>query len=342
MARVLLRAPATPPLVEGGAESFRLALRRALRDPAGRVVLRVEDAAPHRRKAARSLLQEGALAAGGQVMDGPGGDLLLVGAEAGRAERLRLLLERLVGPAAMLTWSLERDAAALVAYAAGGPAAAPRPAAEGPGLAGLDAFVDALPLDRAALRRQGLRVADGTPRPDFLRLEPAGPEIAAALGRLGADADLLDHAMRRVAARLVGALADPGTARALLGGAFPPRLHLPLPAGPGGAAAPPGRLVATLPLPDAADPAALAARAARFAAAGIPIEIEGLDAVALGVLTVEALPAAFLRLRWSPALHDPVMRDALRRLDPGRIILAGAPSPAEAAALGVVLVEAAA
>jgi hypothetical protein len=329
--------PAPPPGV--GPEPFARALRRALREGAGRVVLRVEEHAPHRRRVARALLQEGALAAGGQVLEGPGGDLLLVGAEARRAERLRMLLERLVGPAGTLIWSLERDAAALLAYAAGGPAEAPRPMPAGPTLGGLDAFLDTLPLAGVVARRQGLRLGPAGPQPAFLRLEPARAGIATRLGALGTDADLVEHAMRRIADRLLGALADPKEARALLGAGRPARLHLPLPPGRGaGGAVPPGMLVATLPLAEAPEPEALAARQAALAEAGIAMELDGLDATALALLEPAALPGDLLRLHWSPPLDHPA---ALRGLDPARLVLAGAPSPEAAARLGISLVEAA-
>ena len=108
--RVATPEPAAPPGAQavppGGAPLEPLAgpplavvMRDALRAPAGRVVLRVRDLPAHRRRVARALLLEGALAAGGTVVEGPNEDLLLVGAEAARAERLRLLLDRLLGGA---------------------------------------------------------------------------------------------------------------------------------------------------------------------------------------------------------------------------------------------------
>jgi hypothetical protein len=332
-----------PHPTEPAAAAFALALQRALQEGRGKVVLRVEEVAPYRRRAARSLMQEGALAAGGRVMDGPAGELLLVGAEAGLAGRLRGLLDKLVGPAATQILSLERDAAALRAYAAGTAALPAGPAPEGPGLAGLDAALDAMPLGRAVRRLHGM--APGGARPAFLRIEPDRAWLARALGVVGGDADLLDHAARRMTARLLAALADPAEARKLLGPAAPPRLHLPLPAGGRAAAtatvAPPGLLVATLTLAEAADPAALAARRAGLAAAGIGIEIEGLDAAALGLLESAALPGDLVRLAWSPALEEGWARAALDRLGPARVVLAGA-TEAEAARLGVGLFEAAA
>ncbi|WP_372622773.1 hypothetical protein [Falsiroseomonas sp.] len=340
--------PPAPAAAEGAVEgALHRALRQAIRQKAGGVVLRIEEPAPHRRRVARALLQEGALVAGGQVVDGPGGDLLLVGAAAARAERLRALLERLVGPAASQLFSLERDRAALLAYAAGGGLAAPEKLADGPGLAGLDGFLDSLPLARAVRRTTGVLVTDGSLRPAFLRLEAGRAEIATLLGALGSDADLLDHAVHRISLRLLAALADPAEARKLLGPARPPRLHLPLPEllaeGGAGPPAPPGRLVATLPLAALADPPALAAREAALQAAGIALELDGLDAASLALLSPASLPASLLRLHWSPALAEPAALAALRELDPARLVLAGAGTEAAigfATALGISLIEA--
>jgi hypothetical protein len=329
-----------------GDERLLPALRRLLGTP-GRVVLRVEEAAPHRRKVARALLQEGALAAGGQVLDGPRGDLLLVGAEAGRAERLRGLLERLVGPAGMIAWSLEHDARALLDYAAGAPAALPCPAPAGPSLAELDSHLAGLDLGAFILRTEGANPG-GRPAPRFLRLEPDRARLAGAMGPLAGDADLLDHAARHFAARLLAMLASPADARALLGGGRPARLHLPLAAdlpARAGAPVPPGTLVATLPLAAAADPAALEGRRARLDAAGIGLELDGLDAAGLALLDPRVLPPALLRLFWSAALAAPPARAALAALDPARIVLAGAEGAEArgfAAALGIAQLEGAA
>jgi hypothetical protein len=320
----------TPPPMAGVIH----ALRRALREARGRVVLRVEEHAPHRRRVARALLQEGALAAGGQVLDGPGGDLLLVGAEAQRATRLRALLERLVGPAGTLIWSLEHDGAALLAYAAGGPAEAPLTTAPGPRLAALDAHLDALDLPPLLRRSAGWRVAAETDRPAFLRIEPDRARVAAALGALGADADVMEHAARRLAQRMLNAFARPDDARALIGPLRAPRLHLPMPAAmPPLADAPAGALVGTVPLH--ADPATLEDRRAALAAAGIALELDGLDADTLTLIEPAALPPAMVRLHWSPVLPG------LRGLDPSRVVLAGASLAARdfARAHGVALIE---
>jgi hypothetical protein len=298
--------PARAPLIS---PPLAHALRHALRDPAGRVVLRVEEAAPHRRRVARALLQEGALAAGGQVLEDPAGALLLVGAEPQRAGRLRALVERLVGSAGTMMFSLERDGAALLAHAEGG--APPRPASDGPGLAGLDAWLAALPLDGLVARRIGRIAAEA--RPAFLRLAPDRVALAEALGPLGADPDLLDHAAQRVARRLLAALADPAQLRGLLGPHRPRRLHLPL-QGAAGQAAGAAPLVATLPVSAIAEPD-FPARQAELGAAGIGLELDGVEP-ALPLLDPAFLPgSALLRL-----VRDP--GPVLAALDPARLVLA--------------------
>lgn len=331
--------PELPPEQNSG---LAVALRRAMRDARGRVVLRVEEAAPHRRKVIRALLEEGALAAGGQVLDGPGGNLLLVGADPSRAARLRDLVERLVGPPSTEILCLQRDAAALDAYGSAGPVPLPPLVDQGPSLAGLDAFLDAMPLGAGIRRLFGWPLPSAA-RPAFLRIEPDRARLRLALGPLGRDPDLLDEAVRRLATRVLRALTMPAEARALLGTALPPRLHLALPAGvrleASALAIQPEALTVTLPLSAAAEPEALARRRASLAAAGIALEIEGVDAAALGLLDGAGLAADLIRLRWSPALAEPWAEAALVRLGLPRIVLADATAEA-ASRLGVALVEA--
>jgi hypothetical protein len=207
-------------------------------------------------------------------------------------------------------------------------------------LAALDSLLDAAPLPGLVRRRLGLSLAGGAPQPAFIRLEADRAALAARLGALGGDSDLLDHAAGRVAARILAAMADPRLARELFGALRAPRLHLPATPGLDGSsgALPPGVLVATLALAEAAKPAALAARAAALAAAGIGLELDGLDAGALAVVSPAALPEGLLvRLHWSPALEG---HAALPGAGPSRFVLAGAPTPEHAARLGIALVEA--
>ncbi len=297
----------------------------------GRVALRVPAMPPHRRRVARALLQEGALAAGGVVLDGLNEELLLIGAEMGRAVRLRGLLDRLIGSQVTGLWSLESDAEALQAYAAAAEAGAPGPDGTGPALAGLDAWLRALPLERVVRRVVGMRLdlSGGPARPAFLRLSIARQPLAGLLGGLGADTDLLDHATRTLAARLLIAVGDPAQRRGLMGNSLPGPLHLPVPPAPlrgrgdGGGGGGRGALVATLGLEMAANPAALRARRESLALQGWALEIEGLDAASLRLLAIEALPADWLRISWSTALAAPSAMAALRRADPERLILAG-------------------
>ncbi|MBU8542214.1 MULTISPECIES: hypothetical protein [Roseomonadaceae] len=325
-------------------------MREALRHAAGRVVLRVPPMVPHRRRVALALLQEGALVAGGVVTEGAQHDLLLIGAEAGRAARLRALLDRLLGGPLTSAWSLERDAAALLDYAAGAEAGSARAAGRAPDLAGLDVWLRNLSLAQVARRATGMRLdASGiAARPAFLRLWIDRPALAGLLGGLGADGDVLEHAARSLASRLLIAIGDPLQRRELMGNSLPGPLHLPVPLAPfsgrggDGGGAGRGGLVATMCLEVAADPAMLAARRAGLAAQGWELEIEGITATALRLMAIEALPVDWLRLSWSPALATAEVTEALRRVDPAKLILSGAEDRAAldwAARLGLRLVE---
>jgi hypothetical protein len=305
-------------------------IRSALRQPSGRVVLRVSALAPHRRRVARALMQEGALAAGGVVTDGHEGDLLLVGADAARAGRLRGLLDRLLGSQATTIWSLERDAEPMLAYAGTAAGTLSRGDGAGPTLSGLDVWLRSMPLVKVVARSLGMRSnpADGAARPAFLRLTIERTLLAAQLHGLGADADLLEHAIRTLAARLLQAIGDPDQGRALIGPSLPGPLHLLVPPAPaiGKSTSPSagrGLLVASTGIEAASDPAALAERRAALAAQGWSLEITNLDAAALHFLALESLPADWLRLSWSPALMAPAVVAALDRVEPSRLILAG-------------------
>jgi hypothetical protein len=179
-------------------------------------------------------------------------------------------------------------------------------------------------------RHVGLRL-DGeawAAHQDVLRLEVAREALAGLLGPLGADADLLEHARQSLAARLLQAIADPAQRPDLVGDRPPAVLHLPLPAGPApealaGCRMAGLRLVGTLALPAVADPAAFAACRAALAAQGWGVELDGLSAAALPLLAVEAVAADLLRLHWSPDLPGPDASEAVRRLAPNRLVLAG-------------------
>ncbi len=331
--------------VAQGVPPLHAALRSALRAGAGRVALRVSPGAPHHARLARAVLQEGALAAGGQVVEGQGTDLLLVGAEARRAGRLAGMLDRLLGTGATTVFSLDRDMPALRAYAAGQEGAAPD-------LAGLDDWLARLPLATLVQRRQAVRPPPdaGPAEPAFQRVAVARGRLAQRMGDLGADADLRRHAAEALAARLLLALTNPAEAALILGAS--PRgmagaLHLPVPPAhlaPGGGAAPDGRrrLVATLDITEAAQPEVLEARRTALAARGWALELAGLDAALLPLLALSALPADLFRIDWSEGLAGPGARAALARIDPGRLTIAGVDNAAAldcARGLGVFAIE---
>jgi hypothetical protein len=278
-----------------------------------RLTLRLAAATPERRRVARALLAEGALAAGGEVEEAPG-ELRLVGAEAARARRLRDLLDKLLGQATLAPWSPAQPRPVVA------PAVPTPPPA---GLSGLDSWLTGLDPVPVARRRRGWRLAaDGTATPGFLRLEVARDTLADRMGALGGDTDLLDHAQTCMEARLLAALAEAPRRRALLGEGPVRQLHLRLPAGT--PAALPQGLVVTVPLAAAADPAAMAQQRARLAASGCRLELDGLDAGTLALLDPAALPVDLVRIAWSPALAGPAAGHALAGLDPARIVLAGA------------------
>jgi len=184
----------------------------------------------------------------------------------------------------------------------GNPLPPPPPAAAGTAASGLDTLLDALAPAMVTERRPIVRLAPGRePAVAAERLLVSRSKLAAALGSAaGNDENLLRHASDRVAARLPGSgllsgSAEWPTARQ------PVLLSVPLRPLP--APAPRPGLIGVLPL------AALAAggippaeRRAGLAALGWRLGIAGLHAAALRLVTLSALPADVLLLRWSPTL----------------------------------------
>ncbi|WP_135468424.1 hypothetical protein [Crenalkalicoccus roseus] len=318
---VTLPPAALPPAAwrRDAAAPFAARLRRLLAGGgAGQAALRLAPAAPRRRRALRLLLEEAAREGRGEVLEAPGGALLLLG-EAGAAARARALLDEVGLDAAGALWRLPEEAPALLAWAE----AAPPPDLAAAPLAGLDAALQRLPLPRLLRRRAVLRLGPGRPpRVALRRLVLSRAALAAALGSPGEDPDLLDHAADTLARRLAAAPSLPAG----------PGTLLPLPRGGTVPPAPAEGTLGALPLEALAAPD----MPARLAAAGWTPAIEGLDAVALRLLSPAALPegAPLLLLRWSPALADRGPVQALRALDPGRLVLLGC-GGAEAIAWGL-------
>ncbi len=337
----------------GGAEAGpTLAVRRALAVGAGRLALRIAvPGPPHRRRAARLILQDAARADGAQVLEhAAAAELLLLGASAEGAVRAEEeLAEALVGapsplgtPAIAARWRLPQDAAPLLEWAEASAAAPPGPAI---GLGELDRLLAVLPLDPGGgimARRAVLRLAAGRPPAHGLRrLVLSRRALAAALGPLGLDPDLLDHAADSLLRRRLATLAPEPPC------AVPPLI--PLPAVDDGHAPPPSPppspapgAIGVLPLATLAMPGA-ATRRERLAAAGWTLGFDGLDAAALRLLLPTALPeGTLLLLRWSASLADDrrAVLAALRPLDPARLVLTGCDGPAAFAwgfGLGIAL-----
>ncbi|WP_144404413.1 hypothetical protein [Belnapia sp. F-4-1] len=309
--------PASPPMA-----GLLPLLRQALPGAEGRVALLLSPAGrlagpPARRRLARALLQDAAEAGGGAVYDTAAGELLLLCAMPAAARRAAAALAQLAGPEAPAPtiWTLPRDAAALLAWAAAAQLAGPEAMASPvEGLAGLEGRLDSLPADTVLRHRHVIRPGAAVPgRGRRLRL--SRPALAAVLGLLAADADLMAHAAERLARRLLPGLAT--WARDLPGWRL-----LPLPVGVLPPPAAVAGLFGVLPLAAAADPGLPAQREA-LAARGWGLALEGLDAAGLALLAPAGLPADLLLLRWSPALEERAALAVLRDRPGERLVVTG-------------------
>ncbi|WP_419956583.1 hypothetical protein, partial [Neoroseomonas rubea] len=302
------------------------AIRRAMRGPAGRAAL-IMPAPPEagRRRVALALLEEAGRGRGGAVLETADGALLLTDCLAPDADRAASAIERLFG---QLPERLDPaiDVARLLALPAPAPAQPPPPQ---PAAGGIERLADEVPLAQL-LRREGLlMLAPGQRRRlALLRLRLPHSALAPSLGPAGRDPDLVRHARDRLRARLLSALADPAQRDALLGGAPPVPLMLDLPArllpdAPAGGDDDPSGTPALIAALTAGEAMAndLPARHAALRRVGWGVAVRGLDATALSLLALEALPADLLLLHWSPALLGRAPAAALRRIDPDRLVL---------------------
>lgn len=282
-------------------------------------------AGPHRWRMAEAILQAAAAGGGGSLLRSASGGSLLLGTSPGAARQAAAALGRLAAaaggdPPPLPVWILPGDAGVVLDWAAAQqPAPAPPPSAEAVSPAGLQPVLEAIPATLAlrAERLAGPGVDPAEAAVQGMRLFLHQPAIAAALGPLATDPDLLAHAMERLAARLLPGLA------AWAGGR--PGLRL-IPLGqerlPGPVAAP--GAFAVLPLDLAADPGLPQLRN-RLAERGWALALEGLVAASLDLVNPRHLPADLLLLRWSPALAAP---GRLTGLDPSRLLLVGAETEA--------------
>lgn len=308
------------------------AARRAIGAPPGRTALRVSGlpAAPHRRRVMKVLLQDAAQLGGGQVFETAADEMLLLGTPEATASRAAAQLATLggsaaAGPLGTELWRLPEDARRLLLWVdtielSPPPPPPPLP----PGVAALDARLAALPPERVFRRRAILRLGRELAMPGR-RLVLSEAALAAELGPLATDADLRRHAGLALARGLLRRLAEPG--------AFSPpgTLLLPLPAGSLPPPAPRPGLVAVLPLTAAADPDALAEQREALAGLGWGLAIEGLDAAALRLVSLSAIPADWLLLRHGPGLTEPA--EGFSPGEAARTVLVGCDGP-EALAWG--------
>ena len=191
----------------------------------------------------------------------------------------------------------------------------------------------AIPLAQV-VRRSAILAASGPQAIGMgpLRIGVQRRALDAALGPLGADADLARHARDRMSRRLLSALAQDEPRRALLGGEVPRGLLVELAPGALPEATEEAVLdqplaepamIAALPVTEAADPERLAQRRAALASHGWGLALRGLTAETLGLLAPERLQADLLLLRYGAALAARGPAAALRRVDPARLVLIG-------------------
>jgi hypothetical protein len=317
--------------------SMQDALRRALRDEAGRAAVRVAPGEqPEAQRLVFALLREATDVKGGSLLEISSDDWLLTELPIFEAEKLGILLGRILGEKAVELVPLPASKQMLA-----GLLNAPRPpqflevpASDPVSPLELDPRLDRLDLAKVYRRQSIVGIADGRlPRLVFQRLALDRALLRQNLGTLAEDRALVRHAESVLQKRILEALGDEGTRKSLMGGGpiapllldLPPELLPTVSAGGHDGEAPaaaPG-LYATLSLHDAISISTLATerQALRHEAWGICIS--GLSATALSLIEAEALPADWLILEWSPALEDMQTLKALRRLDPTRLILDG-------------------
>lgn len=316
--------------------SLQDALRRALRDEAGRAALRLAPGPqPEAQRLVYALLREVADVKGGSLLEISADDWLLTELPRFDAEKLQQLLARTLGEHAVQLLPLPASKQILA-----GLLNAPRlpqflevPAAEVVSPLDLQTRLDRLDLARVFRRQSIVGISDTRlPRLIFQRLALEKVDLSQHLGKLAKDRALMRHAEMVLQKRVLEALGDEGTRKSLMGGGpiapllldLPPEL-LPAPspeAEEGAQPAAPG-LYAILSLSDALSISKLATQrhALRHQAWGIGIS--GLTASALSLIEADELPADWLILHWSLALEDTQILKTLRRLDPSRLILDG-------------------
>ena len=327
----------SPPQLQVSQTSLQDALRRALRDEGGRAAVRVAPGAqPEAQRLVFALLRETSDVKGGSLLEITPDDWLLTELPSFEAGKLQALLGKILGEGSvkLLPLPASKNVLAGLLHASRLPQFLEVPAAELVSPLGLDARLDKINLAQIYRRQNIVGIADGRlPRLVFQRLARERSGLQQILGSLAEDRALLGHAEAQIQKRVLEALGEEGTRRSLMGGGPIAPLFLDLPPELLPAMSPEANdtsfpaatpaLYATLSLHDAISISNLASRREALHQEAWGIAISGLSASALSLVDMDALPADWLILDWSPALEDTQALKALRRVDRARLILDG-------------------
>jgi len=327
----------SPPHLQVSQTSLQDALRRALRDEGGRAAVRVAPGArPEAQRLVFALLREASDVKGGSLLEITPDDWLLTELPSFEAGKLQALLGKILGEGSvkLLPLPASKNVLAGLLHASRLPQFLEVPAAELVSPLGLDARLDKINLAQIYRRQNIVGIADGRlPRLVFQRLARERSGLQQILGSLAEDRALLRHAEAQIQKRVLEALGDEAARKSLMGGGPIAPLFLDLPPELLPAMSPEGNdtsfpaaapaLYATLSLHDAISISNLASRREALHQEAWGIAISGLSASALSLVDMDALPADWLILDWSPALEDTQALKALRRVDRARLILDG-------------------
>jgi len=329
------RMPASNP--HRSQTSMQDAVRRAMRDEAGRAALRVSPGRrPESQRLVFALLREVADVKGGSLLEITPEDWLLTELPYPEAGRLQAMLARILGEGEvnLLPFPESKSVLAGLLNAPRMPQFLELPAAEPVSLSGYDGLLDRLNLSHVFRRQSIVSISDPSmPKLIFQRLSLDTLALQQAMASFSEDRALLSHGQSFLQKSLLEALGDEGTRQSVLGGGLIAPLFidlspelLPSPqASPYGDDEPANAraLYATLPLHEAVTLGNLGARREALSREAWGIAVSGLCATALTLVDAEILPVDWLILHWSSSLEDTGPLKALRRLEPDRLILDG-------------------
>ena len=312
------------------------AVRRAMRDEAGRAALRVSPGrSPESQRLVFALLREMADVKGGSLLEITPEDWLLTELPHHEASRLQAMLAQILGEGAvdLLPFPESKSVLAGLLNAPRMPQFLDLPAAEPVSLSGFDGLLDRLNLSHVFRRQSIVNISDPSmPKLVFQRLSLDALALQQAMAPFSEDRALFNHGQSLLQRSLLEALGDEGTRKSVLGGGpiapllidlspelLPSSQSSPDDDEPANARA----LYATLPLHEAVTLENLTARREALGREAWGIAVSGLCATALTLVDAEILSVDWLILHWSPSLEDTGPLKALRRIEPDRLILDG-------------------